>query len=78
MKDLVKSIRSVRKNQIKRIKNHEIGTRNSMLYLNHLAELRNVLLFTNRLNTVFNDLILNPDEGLDVAEKSSNDEIKVE
>jgi hypothetical protein len=52
----------VRKNQIKRIKNHEIGTRNSMLYLSHLAELRNLLMFNTRLVTVFNDLILHPDD----------------
>lgn len=74
MNELVKSIRSVRKNQIKRIKNHEIGTRNSMLYLNHLSELRNVLLFTNRLVTVFNDLILNPDEDIDIDVKKSSGE----
>jgi hypothetical protein len=61
-KHVIKSIRNVRKKQIKRIKDHEIGTRNSMLYLNHLGEQRNLVLFTNRLITVFNDLILNPEE----------------
>ena len=63
-KSLIKSIRKVRKNQIKRIKNHELGTRNSMLYLNHLAELRNLLLFNNRIVSVFHDLLLNPEEDL--------------
>lgn len=61
-KEMIKYIRKVRKNQIKRIKNQEIGTRNSMLYLNHLGELRNLLMFNTRLVTVFNDLILHPDD----------------
>ena len=52
-RSLVKTIRKVRKNQIKRIKNHEIGTRNSMLYLNHLGELRNMLLFNNLIVIFF-------------------------
>ena len=34
----------VRKNQVKRIKANEVGTRNSMLYLNVLAETKNLLL----------------------------------
>ena len=58
----VKKIRVARKNQIKRIKNHEIGTRNSILYLNLLAEYRNMAIFSNRMLTVFEDLVLNPDE----------------
>ena len=44
---------------IKRIKNHEVGTRNTALYLNHLAEFRNLALFSNRIAKVFDDLILN-------------------
>ncbi|MDA3892079.1 MAG: inorganic phosphate transporter [Salinivirgaceae bacterium] len=39
-------IEKYRKNQVKRIKQQEVGTRNSMLYLNILAELRNVLLYS--------------------------------
>ena len=54
--------RSSRKKQIKRIKNHEIGTRNSILYLNHLGEYRNLALFSNRIVKVFDEMILNPDE----------------
>lgn len=57
----VKKIRSARKNQIKRIKNHEIGTRNSILYLNLLGEFRNLALFSNRMLTVFEDLVINND-----------------
>ncbi len=64
---VVKMIRSVRKKQIKRIKNHEIGTRNSLLYLNHLGELRNLALFSNRLARVCHDLIINPEEELAVV-----------
>lgn len=59
----VKLIRNSRKNQIKRIKNHEIGTRNSILYLNHLGEFRNLAIFSNRIVKVFDELIMNPEEG---------------
>ncbi len=64
---VVKMIRVVRKKQIKRIKNHEIGTRNSILYLNYLGELRNLALFSHRLVKVCFDLMINPereDEGV--------------
>ena len=53
-------IRNVRKKQIKRIKNHEVGTRNSALYLGQLAELRNLGLFSNRIVKIYDELILNP------------------
>jgi len=62
LQSFVRSIRSSRKNQIKRIKNHEIGTRNSILFLNHLAEFRNLAIFSNRIVTVLDELILNPEE----------------
>ncbi|NNE27495.1 MAG: phosphate permease [Saprospiraceae bacterium] len=52
--------RNVRKNQIKRIKNKKVKTRNSILYLNHLGELRNLGLFSNRVVRVLDELILNP------------------
>ncbi|MGE4287981.1 MAG: inorganic phosphate transporter, partial [Salinivirgaceae bacterium] len=42
---LLQLIKAIRKNQIKRIKNKEVGTRNSMLYLNILSEARNLLLY---------------------------------
>lgn len=38
-----------RKKQVQRIKAHEVGTRNSMLYLNILAECKNLVLFTINL-----------------------------
>ena len=59
---LVNIIRNVRKKQIKRIKHHEVGTRNSALFLSHLAELRNLALFSNRIVRVFDELILNPED----------------
>ncbi len=58
----VNIIRNVRKKQIKRIKNHEVGTRNSALYLGHLGELRNLGLFSNRIVRVFDELFLNPQD----------------
>lgn len=58
---IVKEIRTVRKKQIKRIKDREIGTRNSILYLNHLGEFRNLTLYSHRLVRVCNDLLINPE-----------------
>jgi phosphate/sulfate permease len=58
----VKDVRSARKKQIRRIKNSEVGTRNSVLYLGLLGELRNLVMFSNRIVKVFHDLILNPSE----------------
>ena len=43
---LFKLLEKYRKNQVKRIKQQEVGTRNSMLYLNVLSELRNILLYS--------------------------------
>lgn len=62
LSSFVKSIRTIRKNQIKRIRNHEIGTRNSLLFLSHLAEFRNLALFSNRLVRVYEDMIIHPED----------------
>jgi len=43
---LFKLLEKIRKNQVKRIKQQAVGTRNSMLYLNILSELRNLLLYS--------------------------------
>ena len=48
----------MRKNQIKRIKLNEVGTRNSMLYLNLLAETKNVLLQAINLVKSYRDFNL--------------------
>ncbi len=61
----VKKVRTARKNQIRRIKNHEIGTRNSILYLGLLGEFRNLAIFSNRMLTVFEDMVLNPTDTKD-------------
>lgn len=58
----VKLVRTIRKRQLKRIKNQEIGTKNSMLFLAQLGEFRNLALFSNRLVQVCYDLVINPDE----------------
>lgn len=57
MDSYVKLIRSTRKKQIKRIKNRDIGTRNSLLYLGLLGELRNAGFWASRLVKVYLDLI---------------------
>ena len=47
---LIEDIESYRKAQIKRIKKKEVGTRNSMLYMNFMSETKNMLF--NALNMV--------------------------
>lgn len=59
LEPFMKAIRISRKKQIKRIRNREVGTRNSILHFNILGEIRNLALFSNRLVRVFEDLILN-------------------
>ncbi len=59
LEPFIKAIRASRKKQIKRIRNREVGTRNSVLHFNILGEIRNLMLFSNRLVRVFEDLILN-------------------
>jgi phosphate/sulfate permease len=53
-----KQLRKIRKNQIRRIREREIGTRNSQLFLSHLGEFRNLAMYTIRLLRVYEDLIL--------------------
>lgn len=62
----LKILRTSRKNQIRRIKNQEIGTRNSVLFLNHLGEYRNLALFSNRLIKIYEDMVVNPEEEMAV------------
>jgi phosphate/sulfate permease len=63
--EFTRKTRDARKNQIRRIKNHAVGTRNSVLYLNHLSEFRNLAIFGNRIVRVFDELILNPTDDVD-------------
>ncbi len=57
--DILESINIARKNQIKRIKSNETGTRNSVLYLGILNESKNMLLQTINLLKAQRDFILN-------------------
>ncbi|NND05082.1 MAG: inorganic phosphate transporter [Saprospiraceae bacterium] len=59
---VLKATRRARKNQIKRIQNHEVGTRNSHLFLNQLSEMRNLALFANRIVDAYKDLFLSKDK----------------
>lgn len=54
--NIMKIIDESRKKQIKRIKNNETGTRNSILYLNILAEIKNLTLFSINLLKTERDL----------------------
>ena len=47
--DLLAYIDQSRKIQIKRIKNKEVGTRNSMLFMNLLSETKNITLYSVNL-----------------------------
>ncbi len=82
MNTFKKKLKDVRKSQIKRIKHHEIGTRNSQLYLNHLGELRDLALFTNRLVRIYADLIINSPtdsgEGQSETEPVRDDDTKLD
>ncbi len=57
--DLLESINAARKNQVKRIKSNETGTRNSVLFLGILNESKNMLLQTINLLKAQRDFILN-------------------
>ncbi|NND32456.1 MAG: hypothetical protein HKN76_07685, partial [Saprospiraceae bacterium] len=72
----MRETRAIRKKQIKRIKNHEVGTRNSVLFLNQLGELRNLALFSTRIVRVFDELILNPVEESDFHPSAIKKELK--
>jgi len=47
-----------RMNEVKRIKNAQVGTKNSILYLNIIAEAKNILLFTGNLVKSQKDFII--------------------
>ena len=51
-------IDQVNKKQIKRIKNHEAGTKNSLMYMGMLAEMKNILFYTINLLKSQRDFIL--------------------
>ncbi|MCD4736336.1 MAG: inorganic phosphate transporter, partial [Bacteroidales bacterium] len=53
----LKQIAATRKNQIKRIKANEVGTRNSILYLDLLSEIKNLLLYCINLLKSHRDFV---------------------
>jgi len=59
---LLDDIKSYRKAQIKRIKNKEVGTRNSMLYMNMLAETKNMLLYVLNMVKAQRDFVTYSDK----------------
>ncbi len=72
----IQTIRDFRKNQIKRVKKGEVGTRNSILFLKLLGEFRNLELFANRIVKIFDDLILNPLEDGTIVPARIKQELK--
>ncbi len=48
-RNILRIVEETRKKQIRRIKNNETGTRNSILFLNTLAEIKNLTLFINNI-----------------------------
>jgi phosphate/sulfate permease len=56
--NILRIVEDTRKRQIKRIKNNETGTRNSILFLNMLAEIKNLTLFIDNILRSNRDLWL--------------------
>ncbi|HQI89674.1 MAG TPA: inorganic phosphate transporter, partial [Tenuifilum sp.] len=57
--DILEDLNKIRKKQVKRIKQGETGTRNSVLYLGLLNEIKNLLLHTINILKAQRDFILN-------------------
>ncbi len=55
--ELMRETKSYRKNQIRRVKNETLGTRNSMLYLSFLHETKNLLLHSVNLLKAQRDFV---------------------
>jgi hypothetical protein len=54
---LLEALTKLKKRQLKRIKSHETGTRNSELFLNTLNETKNLLLYTMNLLKAQRDFV---------------------
>jgi Na+/phosphate symporter len=74
---IIKFIDTMRKKQIRRIKNNEVGTRNTMLFLNILTESKNLVLHSVSLAKahhdfadVANNIVLTPDVDVRIQETS--------
>jgi phosphate/sulfate permease len=59
--NVIESINSLRKKQVKMIKHNEAGTRNSMLYLEMINEIKNLVLYTINGLKAFRDFIIYQD-----------------
>ncbi len=57
--EILEIVNTARKKQVKRIKQNETGTRNSVLYLGLLNEIKNIMLHTVNLLKAQRDFILN-------------------
>ena len=57
-KQILTYLQDLKKQQVKMIQSGEAGTRNSLLYLNHLAETKNLLLYTVNMLKAHRDFIL--------------------
>ena len=55
--DLLDLIKTINKSQLKRLKNAEVGTKNSMLYLKILDEWRNMILHIVNLYKSYRDFV---------------------
>jgi len=66
--NLIELLKKIRKNQIKRIKQAEVGTKNSILFLNIVSETKNLTLFTINLLKAQRDFIIYQNSGNKPAE----------
>ncbi len=57
-KHILTRLQDLKRKQVKMIKNDEVGTRNSLLYFNILAETKNLLLYTVNMLKAHRDFIL--------------------
>lgn len=57
-RDILILCKQVRRNQIKRIKNSEVGTKNSILFFNTVAETKNLVLFATNLFKSQRDFVI--------------------
>ncbi|MFO7874319.1 MAG: inorganic phosphate transporter [Bacteroidales bacterium] len=57
-KQILTYLQDLKKQQVKMIQSGEAGTRNSLLYFNHLAETKNLLLYTVNMLKAHRDFIL--------------------
>ena len=69
---IIDLLNATRKNQIKRIKNAEVGTKNSILFLGIVSESRNFVLFMINLLKAQRDFVIYQNNGL-VSKEAENE-----